>query len=65
MLSYYYAKFKENPCVGTDVSTPFPICFCQKGANLHFFYKFDKSEFISELVSRDKSVFLCFNATQE
>ena len=22
MLSYKYAKFKENPCVGTDVSTP-------------------------------------------
>ena len=21
MLSYYNAKFKENPCVGTDVST--------------------------------------------
>ena len=23
MLSYQYAKFKENPCMGTDVSTPF------------------------------------------
>ena len=22
-MSYYYAKFKENPCVGTDESTPF------------------------------------------
>ena len=21
-MSYLYAKFKENPCVGTDVSTP-------------------------------------------
>ena len=23
IMSYYYAKFKENPCVGTDASTPF------------------------------------------
>ena len=22
IMSYSYAKFKENPCVGTDVSTP-------------------------------------------
>ena len=22
MLSYKFAKFKENPCVGTNVSTP-------------------------------------------
>ena len=21
-MSHYYAKFKENPCVGTDASTP-------------------------------------------
>ena len=21
-MSYQYAKFKENPCVGTDASTP-------------------------------------------
>ena len=21
-MSNYYAKFKENPCVGTDASTP-------------------------------------------
>ena len=21
-MSYYFAKFKENPCVGTDVHTP-------------------------------------------
>ena len=25
MLRYQYAKFKENPCVGTDVSTPFTV----------------------------------------
>ena len=25
MMSHYYAKFKENPCVGTDASTPFKI----------------------------------------
>ena len=24
-MSYLYAKFEENPCVGTDESTPFPI----------------------------------------
>ena len=28
------------------------------------FYKFDKFEIDSELVSSDKSVFLCFSATQ-
>ena len=22
IMSYIYAKFKENPCVGTDVRTP-------------------------------------------
>ena len=22
IMSYYYAKFKENSCVGTDASTP-------------------------------------------
>ena len=22
IMSHYYAKFKENPCVGTDASTP-------------------------------------------
>ena len=22
-MGNYYAKFKENPCVGTDASTPF------------------------------------------
>ena len=24
-MSYYYAKFEENPCVGTDESTPFQV----------------------------------------
>ena len=24
-MSYYYAKFEENPCVGTDESTPLRI----------------------------------------
>ena len=23
IMSHYHAKFKENPCVGTDASTPF------------------------------------------
>ena len=23
-MSYFYAKFEENPCVGTDESTPLP-----------------------------------------
>ena len=22
IINHYYAKFKENPCVGTDASTP-------------------------------------------
>ena len=25
IMSHYYAKFKENPCVGTDASTPFKL----------------------------------------
>ena len=25
IMSHYYAKFKENPCVGTDASTPFNL----------------------------------------
>ena len=25
IMSHYYAKFKENPCVGTDASTPLPV----------------------------------------
>ena len=31
IMYHYYAKFKENPCVGTDASTPFKIiyiCLC-------------------------------------
>ena len=28
MLSYLYAKSKENPCMGTDVSTPLPKDDC-------------------------------------
>ena len=40
-------KFKENPCVGTDASTPLI-----------------NSKLISELVSSDKTVFDCNNATQ-
>ena len=26
IMRHYYAKFKENPCVGTDASTPFQQC---------------------------------------
>ena len=25
-MSHYYGKFKENPCVGTDASTPLERC---------------------------------------
>ena len=25
IMSHYYAKFKENPCVGTDASTPLQV----------------------------------------
>ena len=41
----------------------FPICFCQREI-FSFFYKFDKFEIDYELVSSDKTVFLCNNATQ-
>ena len=27
-MSYYYAKLKENPCVGTDASTPLLQLVC-------------------------------------
>ena len=40
-----------------------PIRYCQK-ANSHFFTNLINSKLISELVSSDKSVFLCFYATQ-
>ena len=33
-MSYYYAKFEENPCVGTDESTPLRILHSVVG----FFY---------------------------
>ena len=40
----------------------FPICFCQR-ETIYNFYKFSNSKVVSALVSSDKSVFLCFNAT--
>ena len=30
IMSYYYAKFKENPYVGTDASTPLVKCTYKK-----------------------------------
>ena len=27
IMSHHYSKFKENPCVGTDASTPFYLLF--------------------------------------
>ena len=41
----------------------FPICFV-KGDNFQIYTNLINSKLISELVSSDKSVFLCFNATQ-
>ena len=42
----------------------FPICFLSKGDIFHFFFtNLVNSKLISELVSSDKSVFLCFYAT--
>ena len=41
-----------------------PICFCQRETIYIFFTNLINSKFIFELVSRNKSVFLCFNATQ-
>ena len=34
IMNHYYAKFKENPCVGTDASTPFRIKL-QYANNVH------------------------------
>ena len=42
----------------------FPICFCQKGDNFQLFTNLINSKSISELVSSDYAVFLCFYATQ-
>ena len=34
IMSHCYAKFKENPCVGTDASTPFVLnSFIPRGKN--------------------------------
>ena len=41
-----------------------PICFCQWETFYIFFTNLINSKLISELVSSDKTVFLCINATQ-
>ena len=37
-MSHYYAKFKENSCVGTDASTPFHVLRSHdvEGTGQHF-----------------------------
>ena len=42
----------------------FPIRYCQRETIYIFFTNLINSKLISELVSSDKSVFLCFYATQ-
>ena len=42
----------------------FPICFVSKGDNFQYFTNSQNSKLISELVSSDLAVFLCFYATQ-
>ena len=42
----------------------FPIRYCQSETIYIFFTNLINSKLISELVSSDKSVFLCFYATQ-
>ena len=42
----------------------FPICFCQSEKFSLFFTNLINSKLISELVSSDKTVFLCNNALQ-
>ena len=32
-MSHYYAKFKENPCVGTDANTPFDAIIWMESIN--------------------------------
>ena len=39
-------------------------CFCQRETFYIFFTNLKNSKLISELVSSDKTVFLCINATQ-
>ena len=47
-MSQYYAKFKENPCVGTDASTPF-YGLEVKGLKQGHIFKFKIDPFISVL----------------
>ena len=35
-MSYQYTKFEENPCVGTDESTPLLNKLGEKTLNAHF-----------------------------
>ena len=57
--------FDYHPIRERNIYIIFPIFFfCQRETFSFFGYKFDKFEMISELVSSDKTVFLCYNATQ-
>ena len=42
----------------------FPICFCNRETFYIFFTNLINSKLISELVSSDKTAFLCIYATQ-
>ena len=42
----------------------FPICYCQSETIYNFFTNLTNLKLISEIVSSDWTVFLCFNATQ-
>ena len=52
MVSYKYAKFKENPCMGTDVSTPKSFSkFYQRHAELNVKYYIVLNNLLQQVIS--------------
>ena len=56
--------FDFHPIRECNIYIIFPICFCQRETFSFFLTNLINSKLISELVSSDKTVFLCKNATQ-
>ena len=56
--------FDYHPIKEHNIYIILPICFCQRETFSIFFTNLIHSKLISELVSSDKTVFLCNNAIQ-
>ena len=65
IMSHYYAKFKDNPCVGTDASTPlhgFQILYkCEICAILNRFFFLN---FIRVYTDRLRYMYRVFDSTK-